>query len=58
MGMQVSQQNNGQLCIELDAGGIFSDYQDHIANFSQAYIDRLNIKNDIVNVLHGEQSLN
>ena len=35
MGMQVSQQNkDGQLCIELDAGGIFSEYQDHIANFS------------------------
>ena len=54
----MSQQNNGQLCIELDAGGIFSDYQDHISNFSQAYIDRLNIKNDIVDVLHGEKSLN
>ena len=49
MGMQVSEQNNnGQLCIEIDAGGIFSDYQDYIANFThQEYIDRLNLKNDL-----------
>jgi hypothetical protein len=56
MGMSVSQQN-GQLCIELDAGGIFSEYSDYIKEFNQTYIDRLNLKNDLAKVLHSEDSL-
>lgn len=30
MGMQVSQTNNGQLCVELDTGSMFSEYSNYI----------------------------
>ena len=43
---------NGQLCVELDTGSMFSQYQDYITNFNQTLIDILNQNNDLATVLH------
>jgi hypothetical protein len=45
--MLVSEQN-GQLCVEIDTGSMFSDYLEYIKaeDLTPEIISRLNIKND------------
>jgi hypothetical protein len=52
MGMQVSVQN-GQLCVELDTGSMFSEYQNYIPEINQTMIESLAVKNELSKVLHG-----
>ncbi|TNV81215.1 hypothetical protein FGO68_gene9424 [Halteria grandinella] len=51
MGMQVSEQN-GQLCVEMDTGSMFSKYEGYIDGLSQEQIDRLEIKHDLAKIIH------
>lgn len=55
MGMEVSQQN-GQLCVEMDTGSMFSAYAEYIPEINQTYIDNLNVKYDVAKILHSTQS--
>ncbi len=50
--MEVSNIND-QLCIELDTGSIFSDYEDYIPSFNDS---SATISYDITSVLHNSQS--
>lgn len=51
MGMEVSELN-GQLCVEMDTGSMFSRYEGYIDGLSQEMIDRFQIKHDLAKVLH------
>jgi hypothetical protein len=46
--MQISE-NNGQLCVEIDTGSMFSDYLEYIKpeDLTPEVISKLEIKNDI-----------
>ena len=52
--MLVSEQN-GQLCIEIDTGSMFSDYLEYIKpeDLTSEIIAKLNIQNDLSKVISG-----